>query len=114
MEHLQQDKLEDPISFDLGTLFDENSENLTELNADDIPDNVLSEIIMDPSILNTEQSRNMQTLEALNDPMCTPKSNTENRFKNITKQQVDDITGKTCKKTTHKQTDWGIKVFKGK
>ena len=32
----------------------------------------------------------------------------ENRFKSLDTEEIDDIGGKTCKKTTHKQTEWGI------
>ena len=36
------------------------------------------------------------------------------RFRAINKEQVDEIATKSCKKKTHKQTTWGVKVFRRK
>ena len=54
----------------------------------------------------------MGELPVSNNMVKTPNS-TGNQPKMITKEEVDTIASKTCKKTTHKQMEWGIKVFKG-
>ena len=43
----------------------------------------------------------------------TPKQAKTYRFKAIEKEQVDEIASKSCKKKTHKQIAWGVKIFRG-
>ena len=42
------------------------------------------------------------------------QSSANPRFWSLTKQNVDEIASKSVQQRTHKQTNWGIKVFKGK
>ena len=110
MECLPQNIDETHVSFDLNDIFVPDELNLSEINPDDIPDSVLSEIIVDEHFESeckskeTRSENETRSLKILN----------QNRFLQMESDQIDEIAGKTCKKKTHKQTEWGIKVFRGK
>ena len=113
MQRLPEDTENQLVSFDLADFFDGKNLEMSELDAEDIPDNILSEIILDPTLQNTEKFETSDT-NSPHGKLLKPRSRSnENRFKAVDDKQIDTIAGKTCKKTTHKQTDWGVKVLKG-
>ena len=113
MQRLPEDTENQLVSFDLADFFDGKNLEMSELDAEDIPDNILSEIILDPTLQNTEKFETSET-NSPHGKVLKPRSRSnENRFKAVDDKQIDTIARKTCKKTTHKQTDWGVKVLKG-
>ena len=116
MQRLQQEDKENYVSFDLNEIFGTEEFNMTEIPSDEIPDDVLSEIILDEAIQNEIKAKPMlppQGNVAARSTLTRTNSN-EHRFASIENKDIDEIAGKTCKKKTHKQTEWGIKVFKGR
>ena len=116
MERLQPDAEEHHVLFDLTNIFNESEITFEQIDTSDIPDNVLSDILNQAE--REEQQKVNQSEAAIsiarsNTLLDTPKQKISNRFKVVTQDDVDQIAGKSCKKRTHKQTEWGIKVFRG-
>ena len=121
MERLQSDKKRHLVTLDLREIFNDDDLQLEQLDTSDIPDNILSDIL-DSTINSEEQKSNKSEGEhesirldrsrSKSDVYAIVKKN-QNRFKVITHKDVDEIAGKSVKKRTHKQTEWGIKVFRG-
>ena len=109
MERLpDQNADENVVTFDLIDIFNESKTEMNQIDSKEIPDDILKDILDNPEVFQCKQ------FDASNEQDQTPRSRTANRFKNITKDYVDEIASKSCKKKTHKQTAWGVKVFRGK
>ena len=116
MERLLDNFEEDAVTFDLNNIFNENETTFEQVDTSNIPDNVLKDL------LNTSFNNDGEIRDETATPQIGERSNTSlnavnkkisNRFKVVTKETVDEIAGKSCKKRTHKQTEWGVKVFRG-
>ena len=86
MERLPDTSKEPIVSFDLNEIFNQNTFEIDELDAEDIPDNILSEIILDPFLQNAiEVKENSCTSQAdRSNIVIQPKhSSNENRFKSV-------------------------------
>ena len=90
---------------------------MTEINSEDIPDDVLQQISDDLAVKLIETSQNVTpTLSdtAINfaaDPKFPKKK--KKQFADVTNDQVDEIAKKSNTKNTHSQTRWVVKIFKG-
>ena len=117
MERLLADSDENVISFDLIGLFNEKNCKMEEIDADEIPDNVLSELFDKEGNITLENAIQTEPNSKSADKEDSQQSTGQNvksyRFKPIDKEEVDEIASKSCKKKTHKQTTWGVRIFKG-
>ena len=114
MECLPNKADKNVISFEISDIFQGNDINMSELNEDDIPDNLLRDLLDDPETLreiSNETVKEPPQLDLCQQNTTTPSS--KNRFKSVTKQDVDKIAGKSVTKKTHKQTTWGVKILRG-
>ena len=112
MDRLQTDNKDVTVSFNLNELFGENDLQISEIDSQDFPDNILSEIILDPTIINAQKMNESECPLPQSKQVRSRSWLNENRFKAVDIKEIDDIAGKIYKKTTHKQTDWGVKVFR--
>ena len=109
MQRLLDD--EDAVIFDLNEIFGESKVEMEEISSDDIPDEVLTKILEQSENLTSEFRDPLVDLPAnVNNAQETP---TKSRFKTVCTEDVDKIASKSCTKKTHKQTMWGVKIFKG-
>ena len=120
MQRLLENENETPVSFDLNDIFPSDDYKMETINAEDIPDSILSELLMNEhEIFPSEVKQEDEAKNVTSPSRSLNESNTENnkistpRFRSVTKQKVDEIASKSVKKRTHKQTNWGVKVFKG-
>ena len=102
---------EDVISFDLGINFNDQDTTLTEIDADFIPDTVLGEL-MGSVGPNNDKSR--QTEAAQQTSTLKQIKLKKNRFAVYTDEEIDAFGSNSVAKGTHRQTKWGVDVFRGK
>ena len=114
---LAADPNETPVSFEIGDIIDNSNINMEELDSVDIPDSVLSAIILET---NTDFEQNIEQVASKNieDKKAIEKVYVKRRSKPrvhklLNSNDVDEIAGKSCKKKTHRQTTWGVNVFRG-
>ena len=98
-------------NFDLLSFLSENSTDMTEISADTIDYDQLNNLIsnVQPEI-QTEVQENSENLALADEKSCAE----ENRFEDITDEQINQIASATAAKATHKQTKWAINIFTGK
>ena len=108
MEHLLLPADEPVITFDLSKFLNENTTEMEQVDSDDIPDEVLKELLD-----NNEENFNDEASEMSNcSDAKTPNRSTPlqaNHFRNITKSDVDDIATKSCKKNNTQTNCLGSK-----
>ena len=112
MQRLLEQK-EDVIIFDLNEIFTDQTVQMDEINSDDIPDEVLNQIIQDSEEITTEQAKTVLDLPEVERICNTKEIPNKNRFKFVCNDDVDKIASKSCTKKTDKQTMWGVKIFRG-
>ena len=115
MEHLLADE-EQIVTLDFCDIFNENNTEMHQIDESELPEEVLQDILMNENtILDEVEAKPLNTVtEQKYEGRSTPDMKNQNRFKNVTKTDVDDIATKSCKKKTHKQTACGVKIFRGK
>ena len=112
MEHLQEDADENVVSFNLSDLFDDAEKTLQEIDSSDIPDKELVEVANKIDAIKKE----IQIGPGGDATRSTSAANSNaknSRFASLTNHNVDEIAEKSVKKTTLKQTSWGVKIFRG-
>ena len=118
MQHLLDGSNEPVISFEIGEIFDQNNSEMDVINAEDLPPDLFNEIFETEDVSNLENEKETNVADGSSDGHV-PRSRqvkeniNSKRFKYVNEDQVDEIAGKSCKKKTHKQTTWGVKVFRG-
>ena len=82
-----------------------------ELSSEEIPDDILQQFLLD----SIQENELLPQKETSSNARADEKnsSNLSSRFKSITKEYVDEIGNKSVQKKTHKQTTWGVKIFRG-
>ena len=101
---------DDVISFELGDIFKSNNIKFDEINENDVPDALLAELLD-----HVQQGKDTIQENPTGHLLDADQSGTEpNRFIDLTDGEIDDLALNTCKKKTHKQTNWGVKVLRGK
>ena len=111
MEHLLQDK--PVITFDISDILNKTVSEMEQIDPNDLPDEVLKDLLdSNDDIFPTEASEVEPNKVDKAEDRSTPLQ--LNCFQNDTKIDVAQIASKSCKKTTHKQTAWGVKVFRGR
>ena len=120
MQRLLDESDSGKLIIDLEQLFNENNVTMEQVDACEVPDDILSGILLDQNIITAQNTEQVSDLVTESDEQCAvskPIHDKENanvkRFKAIEDNEVDSIANKSCKKRTHKQTTWGVKVFKG-
>ena len=106
----------DDVTFTLNLtdLFDAENVKIDEINSEDTPDDVLAGIITDMPDKTSEKNEKLHLSPAVADNFCKPpKSDTKNRFRSLSKEDTDSICHNSIAKKTHRQTNWGLKVFTG-
>ena len=99
---------ETAITFDLQSFFDQNSQNIGIVSAEEVPDSILGELL-------DEVNKQYPAIIQKPQPSASPASELQkSRFPVLTTDEIDEIANNTCKKKTRKQITWGIKVFRGK
>ena len=113
MQRLHKEADEIPITLNLSDIFDDFTMEMSEVDTQEVPDDILREILIAESSINSllSETKSDGIVSHRSTPVSTPKSN--NRFKANSKKDVDDIASKSCTKKTQKQTTWGVKVFRG-
>ena len=93
------------ISFKLGDIFQSNNVKFDEIKENELPDAVLADLIDGEDAIQSNPSGHLQV---------TDNNSTEPaRFQNLNDGEIDELALNTCKKKTHKQTIWGVKVLRG-
>ena len=97
----------------LKEIFNQDENIFEQIDSSEIPDNILCDIL--DQTANSLQQKPLESessfIGADKTSRSSSTSKTPSRFKVISKEDVDEIAGKSCKKRTHKQTEWGVKVF---
>ena len=88
------------VILDLRTIFNEKEFSFEKVEMCELPDNVLADIL-NTSFTDDKKKMNINVTEiqgrsTSSESTLTPKM--PNRFKLITKDKVDEIAGKSCKK----------------
>ena len=109
MECLQGSEGETLITLELKELFEDPDGKMDEFDTTNIPDNVLQEIFQNSS----EKSEILQERNNAVDLRADDKSKLPSRFKPDLKEYINEIGNKSIQKKTHKQTTWGVKIFRG-
>ena len=111
-QRLDKNNSEPVFTLDLDLNIDENSLNLSEIDSTYVADSDLMELV---DSINENESKSDENPSAQNQQADDIGLNYKSKqFETPTEEQVDEIALNTCKKATHKQTTWGINVFKGK
>ena len=110
MQHLQHIADENKVIFDLNDIFNDSTVEMQQIESEEIPDEIIKDILDEELSITSENSIQPKGLDPRS-TCTTPDS--KKRFKFISKEGVDEIASKRCKKKTHKQTTWGVKVFRG-
>ena len=112
MERLPADK--NVVSFDILDIFNENTTEMEQIDPNQLPDNVLQEILNNENFENENNVTEAKAQVSLEQDDSQGSEAKSNRFRPVTKTDVDDIASRSVKKKTHKQTVWGVKIFQGK
>ena len=103
MERLHQE--ESVVSFDILDMLNESNNQMEEIDANELPDSVLQEILLNENIENESNANEVRPVISLcEDAQPEEKKLQKPRFRYVTKTDVDQIASNSCKKKTHKQT----------
>ena len=95
MAECQQDNADELVfSLDLGDIFNENIHQIEQTDHNELPDEVLCQFCDNPVENNKENS---ETVQAVADAPDAQNQQQTNRFKELSKNQVDEIADKTIK-----------------
>lgn len=101
------------FSLNFDTFLDQNQYEFQELNYSDVQSTGIFHEMANmppPELPNIDETHNVAD-NTLPDPAPMPSTS---RHKILTSSDVDNIQMESVKARTRKQTDWGVKVFKGK
>lgn len=84
----------------------ENPQNLEQVNAKNIQDADLNGTLQDISAFARENNINVQRPNVADD--------STSHWNHVTENEVDDVQNEAAKPKTHRQTKWGVNVFRGK
>ena len=115
-QRLLQHSDENVFLIDLPFINDGKNVQLTEKDTNDIPDQVLVELMA--NVTESDKKQNVASLQPetssamqICDKIGPSK---KKRFQVLSPQQVDEIATNTVVPKTGRQTKWGIEVFRGK
>ena len=99
---------------DFVELFNQNEQKLEQVD----PSHISDEILRDISNNIDEIKNEIQVYPGSENQRADQKDlhqapQISNRFAELTSENVNEIADESVKKTTHKQTRWGIKVLRG-
>ena len=63
--------------------------------------------------VNQNNSTNQTNLDS-RVPLADNTNTDPMHFAEVTEEEIDALAMNTCKSKTHKQTNWGVKLFRGK
>ena len=123
MQRLFTSSQESHVSLDLNEIFEVDNYKMETIDASDIPDSILSAMLIDDHGIFAQEikeeidiktpSTPIRSNNPINVNVTENKKTATPRFRSVTKEKVDEIASKSVQKRTHKQTNWGVKVFTG-